>query len=255
MGHEESRGFLMQPVIIEDVIAIAAGATNENVIASNAALRGLLNAPWPARIKLLCVTSAVGLRVDALHGSSMYVSSSDPRIATFAEDPLDLVNDDAYCQAQEQMILRVNNSTGGSLDFRYRLVLSPLVDETWDGMPVELPPDTKVMQRLQAITTLQTDVQLLDGLTFEQLAAPSILRVLMTASATGLIRQLFIDQDRVAPPSIISLANRIPQDPFDSTIDGVEVPANRKQFLSVSNPTAGTLTVRWKTKNKELFRS
>lgn len=245
----------MQPTIIEDTIAVAAGATNNNVIVSNSALRGLLNAPYPSRIRLLAVTSAVGLTVSASHGSTLYASACAPRIATFAEDPLDLINENAFCQAQEQMVLRVNNSTGGSLDFRYRLEMIPMVDETWDGNPIELPPDTVVMQDLMAITTLQQDVQLLDGLPFEQLDVPSVLTVFMTQSAIGCTRQLFIDQDRVAPPSAISIANRIPQDPFDTTIRNVEVGANQKQYLSVSNPTGGTLTVRWKTKNQKLIRT
>lgn len=244
----------MQPVIIEDVQAIAANSTVQNVIVSNAALRGLLNAPWPARIRFLATISAVGLTVDVLHGSSIHIAQSAPRIATFPEDPLDLMNEDAYCQAQEQMVVRVTNTTGGSLSITYRMELIPMVDETWNGDPIQLPPDCKVMQNLLVITTLQQDVQLLDGLTFEQNSMPSILRVLMTASATGLLRQLFIDQDRIAPPSAVSIANRIPQDPFDTTVSGVEVGANKRQFLSVSNPTGGSLTVRWKTKNQMLIR-
>jgi hypothetical protein len=183
------------------------------------------------------------------------VDASDPRIATFAEDPLDIINSEAYCQAQEQMVLRVSNSTAGALTFTYRLILEPLVDDAWNGELIELPPDTVVMQRLQSIPSLAVDTQLLDGLAFQQVAEPAILRVLMTSSATGLTRQLFIDQDRIAPPSAVSIANRIPQDPFDTTIDGVEVKANGDQFLSVSNPTGGALTARWKTKLRKLIRN
>lgn len=245
----------MQPVIIEDVISIAAGATNDNVIVSNPSLRGLLNAPWPARIRLLAVGSAAGLRINALHGNQQYVADSDLRIATFAEDPLDLINEDVFCQAQEQMVLKCNNSTAGALSLVYRLELIPLVDETWDGSQQELPPDCVVMQQLLAITTLQQDIQLMDGKVFEQLDVPSVLRVLMSASATGLTRQLFVDQDRIAPNSAVSISNRMPLDPFDTTINGVNVGANKKQFLSVTNPTAGTITARWKTKNQKLIRT
>lgn len=245
----------MQPTIIEDVISVAAGATNDNVIVSNPSLRGLLNAPYPSRIRLLAVVSAAGLRIDATHGSSKYVDSSDPRIATFAEDPIDLINGDAYCQAQEQMVLRAVNSTGGALSLAYRIILDPLIDENWDGNPVELPPDTVVTQRLQSIAAAAVDTQLLDGLTFQQIAEPVILKVLMTGSATGLTRQLFIDQDRIAPPSAVSIANRIPQDPFDTTVDQVEVGPNAQQFLSVSNSTALALTARWKTKARKLIRT
>jgi hypothetical protein len=245
----------VQPVIIEDTQSIAANTISQNIIVLNAGLRGLLNAPWPARMRFLATISAAGLLVDVLHGASSIIASSAPRVATFPEDPLDLMNEDGFTQAQEQMVVRVNNPTGGALSITYRLMLIPLVDETWDGNPVQLPPDCRVMQNLQVITTLQSDVQLLDGLPFEQNDMPSILRVLMTGSAAGLVRQLFIDQDRIAPPSAVSIANRIPQDPFDSTIAGVEVAGNKRQFLSVSNPTGGSLTVRWKTKNQMLIRT
>ena len=244
----------MQPTIIEDTISIAAGQTNENVIVSNASLRGLLNTPYPCKIKVLAVTSGAGLRIDFTHGSKKAIDNSDPRIATFPEDPLDLINSDVYAQAQEQIVLRCNNSTAGPLSLSYRIMLTPVVDDSWDGNMVDLPPDCVVMQRLQSIAAAAVDVQLLDGLTFQQLAVPGYLRVLMTGSAPGLLRQLFIDQDRIAPPSVVAASNRMPQDPFDSTIDGVEVPANAQQFLSVSNPTAGALTIRWKTKFQKLVR-
>lgn len=244
----------MQPTIIEDVQSIAANTTVQNVIVSNTALRGLLNAPYPARIKLVVVASGYGLRVDALHGGSMYCSNIEPRFHTVVQEPVDILNENAYTQAQEQMVLRVTNTTAGALSLTYRLTLIPVVDESWNGAPVELPPDSVVMQGSQVITTLQTDVQLLDAKPFEQLSVPSMLTVLMTMSAIGLIRQLFIDQDRIAPPSTFSVANTMPGEPFDTTISNVEVPANKKQFLSVSNPTGGSLTVYWKTINAKLIR-
>jgi hypothetical protein len=247
----------MQPVIIEDTISIAANSINNNVIVSNSALRGLLEAPFPAMGKLLCVQSAAGLAVDLDYGSKNVVSAAEPRVATFAEDPLDIINSEWFCEEGDQLVLRVINTTAGALTFRYRIVLEPLVDESnWiPGQRIPMPPDTRVMQRGPiAITNNSIDVQLLDGLKYERVNVPSILRVLMTESAIGMTRQLFIEQDRIAPPSSISIANRIPQDPFDTTIDGVEVPANALQQLQVSNTSGGTLNVFWKTKNKELVR-
>jgi len=246
----------MQPTIIEDTISIAANAVNENVIASNASLRGLLQTPYPCRIGLMCVQSAAGLKVDFDHGSKNVVKSSDPRVATFTEDPQDVINDDAYANEGEQLVLRVANLTGGALTFRYRIVLLPVVDDSWvPGTAVQLPPDTRVMQRGPiSVAAAAVDVQLLDGLAYERLDAPSILRVLMSQSAIGLLRQLYIEQDRVAPPSTFPISNRIPQDPFDNTIEGVEVPENALQQLQVSNPTGGALNVFWKTKNQELVR-
>jgi len=244
----------MQPTIIEDSISIAANSVNQNVIVSNPSLRGLLNAPHPSRIKLLAIQSALGLTFDASHGSQLYAAACVPRIATVMQEPNDVINGDAYCQAQEQMILRVSNTTGGALDFRYRLELTPVVDDTWQAGNVDLPPDAVVMQSQSVVTAGDVDEQLLDGLTFEQLAVPAVLKVLMTGTAAGLLRQLFIDQDRIAPPSAVNPANRIPMDPFDTTIAGVEVPANARQYLSISNPTGGNITVTWKTIAQKLVR-
>lgn len=246
----------MQPTIIQDAISVAANSINENVIVSNAALRGLLEAPYPARIRLLAVISATGLRLDASHSSSKYAASCDLRVSTSTpDDPLDVVNDEAYTQAAEQMVLRATNTTGGAITLRYMLILEPVVDESWTGGLVDLPGDVLVMQRGPVSVADGTDaLQLLDGLPFERVSVPSILKVFMTQSATGLLRQLYIDQDRIAPPSTISLNNRVPQDPFDMTINGVEVPANELQQLQVSNNSGGALSVFWKTKNQQLVR-
>jgi hypothetical protein len=237
----------MQPVIIEDSISIAANTTVDNIIVSNASLRGLLQTPYNCRGKLLAVTSAAGLRVDFSHSSKLVVGAADLRTANQAEEPYDIINDEWYAEESEQLTLRVTNSTAGALTLRYRIVLTP-----WEE---ELPPDCLVMTRGPvAVAAAAVDQQLLDGLIFQRLPGPSLLRVLMTASATGLIRQLFVDQDRIAPPSAVTTSNRVPIDPIDNTIEGVEVEANALQQLMVSNPTGGSLNVFWKTKNQELVR-
>jgi len=248
---------MAQPIIIEDTISIAANSINNNVIASNSALRGLLEAPFPARGTLLAVQSAAGLLIDMGYGSNNVVVDSAVRVANFAEDPIDVVNNEWYCGEGDQLVLRAVNTTGGALTLRYRIVLTPAVDDSWTpGTPVELPPDVVVMQQgPTSVAAGAADIQLLDGLKYERINVPSYLRVLMTESAIGLTRQLYIDQDRIAPPSSVSIANRIPQDPFDSTILGVEVPANALQQLQISNPTGGALNVFWKTKNQKPVRN
>jgi len=247
----------MQPVIIEDTLSIAANAINPNVIVSNPALRGLLESPFPARGALLAVQSAAGLLIDMGYGSKNVVTDSAPRVATFAEDPIDVINNEWFCAEGDQLVLRAVNPTGGALTLRYRIVLTPIVDDSWTpGTPVELPPDVLVMQQGPiSVAAGAADIQLSDGLKYERVNVPSYLRVLMTESAIGLTRQLYVDQDRIAPPSSISIANRIPQDPFDSTILGVEVPANALQQLQVSNSTGGALNVFWKTKNQQIYRT
>jgi len=246
---------MLQPVIIQDAISIAANSINENVIASNAALRGLLEAPFGARIRLLAVISATGLRIDAAHGSKRYASSCDLRVsASTPDDPLDVVNDEAYTDAGEQQVLRATNTTGGAIVLRYMLIMIPYVNE--NDQPLELPADTLVMQRGPvSVADGTAALQLLDGTAFERVNVPSALEVFMTQSAAGILRQLFVDQDRIAPPSAISLNNRIPQDPFDKTIGSVRVPANALQQLQVSNNSGVALNVFWKTKNHQAYRT
>ena len=238
----------MQPTIIEDNIAVAANSVNENVIVSNASLRGLLQAPYRCRIRLLAVaTVSIGFRIDFSHGAKNTVSSAELRVATSPDDPLDVVNDEMYAEEGEQLQLRAVNTLGASHTLRYRIVMEP-----WEG---EFPGDCLVMQRALSIAAATVDQQLLDGLQYERVSVPSQLQVFMTMSAAGVLRQLYIDQDRIAPPSVFSAANRMPQDPFDMTIDGVEVPPNALQQLQVSNPTGGALFVYWKTKNRQTVRT
>lgn len=249
----------MQPVIIEDTVVVAAGATVENVIAANPSLRGLLECPFPAKGKLVAITTATGLRIDLAYGSKNVVASSELHVATVPEEPYDIVNQDWYPSEGDQLSLRVSNSAGGPVTLRYRIMLTPLVDDGWvPGMPFDMSPypDSVVMQRGPiAIAAGAVDVQLLDGLRYERNPVPSFLSVLMTQSAIGCLRQLFVEQDRIAPPSAINIGNRVPLDPLDTTIAGVEVPANALQQLQVSNPTAGALNVFWKTVNQQLYRT
>lgn len=247
----------MDSIIIEDVQTIAASAIVDNLIVLNNALRPLAKIPFPCRGKLLAVISAVGIRVELSHGQRKVLASSDPRIpAVFSpEDPNDIMADDWYGEPGEMLSLRVINTTVGALNIRYRILLEPLYDDWVPGMQYgPLPPDTLVQQRTQSIAAATADLNVLDGLEFEQLPVPSMLRVLMTSSASGLTRQLYIEQQRIAPPSAISILNRVPMDPFDETIKGVEVAENDQQILQISNTTGGALTVHWKIKCKLMVR-
>lgn len=239
---------MAQPVIIEDQISIAANATNDNVIVSNASLRKYLRAPFAARGKLLAVISATGVRIDLDYGSKNVVASSDLRVGTDLQNPLDLLSDEWYPNEGDQLVLRAVNTTAGAITLRYRIIL--------EAMETELPPDQRVQQRGPvSIAANAVDTQLLDGLRYERPPVPSILEVFMTASATGLTRVLDVDVENIAPPSAIPPLNRIPQDPFDSVISGVEVNEDKLIDLKTSNTTAGALNVFWKIKLQELVRT
>lgn len=238
----------MQPVIIEDTISIAANSVNNNVIASNTSLRRYLRAPFNAVGKLIAIQSAAGLVVDFDYGSKNVVAASTLRVGSALVDPLDVLNQDFYPGEGDQLVLRASNPTGGALTLRYRLALYP-----WEGEP---QPDTRTMQGGPvSIAAAAVDVQLLDGLRYERAPQDCMLTVLMTGSATGLTRSVNVDTMNIAPPSAVNPNNILPQNPFDITVDGVEVPADKQMEIAVSNPTAGALNVFWKTLLKELVRT
>ncbi len=235
----------MQPVIIQDTITIGAGLTNENVIISNPSLQALQRLPFAAKIGFAAVTSAAGLLLDFDVGSSNFVKSSNVRISTGSPQlPLDVVNDEMYQREGAMLILRATNPTGGNIVLRYMIVAEPVS---------ELRPCQRVMQQgPTTIAAAAVDVQLLDGLMYENPPHDCLLDVLMTSSAAGLLRSVYVETTRVAPPSTISIENRIPQNPFDMTVGSIEVPQDNLIQLMVSNPTGGNLTVNWKTVLQEL---
>lgn len=245
----------MQPQIIEDAFTLPPGIT-ENVIANNNSLRPLLRAPFQARGKILAVISAAGAFIDLDYGSKNVVASSELRVGTDLQDVFDVINDDFYVSEGDILVLRGNNTTGGNLTLRYRIVLDPNEVHDENGNPLELPPDGRVQQRGPvSIAAGAVDVNLWDGLRYERAPVPSMLEVFMTASATGLNRQLYVAMDRISPPTAIAPLNRVPQDPMDSTISGVEAPPDKLLQLQVSNPTVGALNVFWREKLTELVRS
>lgn len=243
----------MQPQIIEDAISVAANTVVENIIATNNSLRPLLRAPFQANGKFLAIGSAAGLLVSLDYGSKNVVAPSELRVGTDIQDPLDVINDDWYVREGDILVLRVANTTGGALTLRYRIVLQPLAEP--GAAPIQLPPDSRVQQRgPTSIAAAAVDVNLWDGLRYERAPTDSILEVFMTASAIGLLRQLYVAMDRISPPTAVPSLNRIPQDPFDSTIQDVEAPADDLLQLQVSNPTGGALNVFWRSKLTELSR-
>lgn len=243
----------MQPVIISDNISVAANSVNDNVIASNASLRRYLRAPFPFQGKLLAVQSAAGLRIDMDYGSKNVVASSDPRVSATLDNVLDVINANWHGLTGDQLVLRVANTTAGALTLRYLIVLDPLGEP---GSVPNLPPDARVIQRGPiSIAAAAVDVQLLDGLRYERAPVPSTLDVLMTASAAGLLSQLFVEADSIAPPSAVNPNNRVPQYPFDVQVEDVEAMEDKLIQLSVSNPTGGALSVFWKTVLSEYQRT
>jgi len=241
----------MQPIIIEDNISVAAGDDVSNVIASNPSLSRYLRCPFPAAAKLLAVISATGLRIAMDYGSKNVVDLSDVRVGTDLQDPIDVINDEFYPEGGDQLALRAINTTGGALSLRYRIVLAPLEDM---GVS-EIPPDTRVLQRLVSIADGSVDTDVLAGSRYERPKVDSLLKLFGTASAAGLTRQVYVETTNVAPASAIAPLNRMPQDPFDVIAEGIQIPADNKTSILFSNSSGGALTAFWKAKFAELVRT
>jgi len=241
----------MNPVIIEDVISIAANSTNQNVIVSNSSLRRYLRSPFPCEGELVATISAAGLVVNMDYGSKNVVSNYVPRIESAAQpmqEQLDTINDTFYPDEGDQLVLACTNSTGGALSLRYRLTLYPRPAD-------DRPADKRVTGSTVSIGAGAVDTQILDGNRYERPPVPSKLKVFMTASAAGLTRRVEVDTSTLAPASTIPPANRTPQDPFDMSVAGIEVPSDKQVLIPVSNPTGGALTLFWRTEFQEMFRS
>jgi len=244
---------MAQPIVIQDAISIAANSVNNNVIASNDSLKILQMLPAASKVTVLAVASATGLQIDFDIGSSNVIAESNLRVsASTPENPFDVVNDEIYGQQGDLMSLKAANTTGGAITLRYMIIAEPLAEA---GVMVQLPPNHRVTQQgPTSVANNTVDLQLLDGLRLERPSVDSILDVLMTQSAAGMFRSLFVDSERIAPPSAISLANRIPQDPLDMTVTGVEVESNKEIQLSITNQSGGALNVFWKIILKQLVR-
>jgi len=241
----------MNPVVIEDSILIAAGATNDNVINSNNSLKTLINAPFNANGKFIGVISATGLRVDVGYGSNNVIAQSDLRVDTVFQDPNDVINEDFFVPVGAQVFIRAVNPTGAGITLRYRYELHSLEDAGVEQMP----PDLLVMQRGPvAVPNGTIDQQLLDGLQYEQPPQDVIMDVLMTASAAGLTKQFYIETQRLAPPSAIPALNRVPTKPFDQVLTGIQVQQNRKVSIPVTNQSGGALNVFFRTEMQQLAR-
>ena len=243
----------MQPVVIQDTISIAANSVNENLIASNNSLKALQRLPFPSKLTLAGVQSANGLLCDFNIGTENVVASSSFITGTGApEIPFDICNGDCYGQEGDLLILRAANPTGAAISLRYLIIAEPMAAP---GELVELPPNTRVMQQgPTSIANAVVDQQLLSGLRYERAPVDCIMSLFMTSSAAGLTRQVFVDMDRVAPSSTISLANSIPQDPLDMTVSGIEVPKDSEIQLPVTNNSGGALNVFWKQVLKDVYR-
>jgi len=240
----------MQPVIIEGIISVPANTIYPNVITLDNSLKQYERSPFNAAGKFSAVQSAAGLRVTVSHGSQNSIDDSDMRVGTDIQNPNDTLNNQFFPRMGEQLVIMVSNPTGGTLSMHYQLHLEPQPDGA------QTPPEARVTVRGPVAVANNTfDLDLFAGLRYNRIMIPSMLEVFMTASAAGMTRRLNVGMQAIAPPSAIAALNRIPTDPFDKTIEDVEVPPDTLQQLLVSNVSGGSLNVFMRQKLTELIRT
>lgn len=239
----------MQPIIIEGQLAIAAGETVTNVIRAIPALERYLRAPmsspfWDGSLEAIFSLPDVGYA--ALdYGSKSVVDSSLLAEGTFLTFPYNVINNDWHCGGGDQLVLSCQNRDAvvdGVLYFRITL------------RPTDIrQTDSLVTQDMSAIPNSAEYVSLLAGRKFERLVIPGYLGIFLSAAGANLVRQVYIEQANIAPESNIPATNRIPRDPDDFSIGGIEVPTNQLQVIQVrqSLVASGDVTVFWRTAFKE----
>lgn len=236
----------MQPVLIQDVVSVAAGATSNNVIAENDSLRAILRAPFPAQLQLFVTVTDLDLQFSFDAGGENFVDLSTARVVAAGElNQLDLVSDDIYVDEGAQLELRAINGDAGAQSITYKIVLTPLAEP---GQQVALPASARTTQRGPvSIAAAAVDSQQLDGRRYERLQSPHIGRLYLNQSAAGAMTfQQYIGQERVIPPSRLNVQNRMPVEPDDESVTDIEISPDKLIQLMVSNPTAGALNIFWR---------
>lgn len=233
----------MTPVVIQDDVSIAANTTVENVIMQNTGAQRYVRAPFNAIGQLALRQSATGLRFELVVDGKTILDSSDANIASRIAIPDNIVVEQFFVRDGGQLVLRVINTTGGALTGGYRISLEEAQEQ---------PPACRVTCRGAISIAANTTVQLLSGLRFERPVEDSVLSVLATISALGVLLEVFIDGKSVAPAFPVGTTNRIPLNPYDMLLNGIEVPKDSLIELRAQNTTGGALNIFWITMLQEI---
>lgn len=237
----------MTPVVIQDTVAIAANTTVENVINLNTAAQRYVRAPYNAIGKLFLAVSALsnpGLRLELVVDGKTIMDSSDSRVALAAAqllNPDDMVVEQFFVREGAQLVLRGVNGSAGSLSAYYRIEMTEAEMQ---------PAACRYTQRLTSIPASST-VQILSGLRFERPVMDSYLSVLASAAVTGLLMEIFVDGQSVAPAMPVSASNRMPLNPYDTLLSNIEVGKDSLIELRVQNTTVGAVSLFWRTHLQE----
>lgn len=237
-----------QNVVIQDTVSVAASTIVENIIAGNQALQRFQRCPFNAKGRFYASSSTTNIRAELAYSGKVVVEESDLTVRSGGEvlEMEDLLNGEFYVPEGAMFTLRANNLSAGAKSISYKLVLEP-VDE--------LLPDQVVTQRgAISIAAGNTGTQLLSGLKFEFPQVDSFLDIMASGSAAGLILQVFVNGQSIAPPSAVNPTNRAPRSPYDLVLGDIQAPEDKKIELLVNNPTGGALSIFWRQSQSQLRR-
>jgi len=236
----------MQPIILEGEVTIAAGSSVPNLIRAVPDLERYLRAPqdspfWNAQIFAIASVAGVGF-LDVEYGSKRVVDHAQLVQATNITNPYTLINGDWHPKAGDMLVLRgFNEDPADPITITFRVILEAAEQQE---------TDTLVMQDSTVIAADAVPQHAFAGRQFETVEKPGLLTLFLSADDVGQKRSVYIEQTNIAPPSNIPATNRIPLDPDDESIDGIEVPQGKKQDLELLG-TQGNV-VFWRSAFKEL---
>lgn len=233
----------MRQATISRTVSTAAGASNNNILATTD--EPYRRAPFNCTGKLVANISAAGILIELAVDGRKVVDQSTLRVAAAAqlvEIPNDLILEQFYARKGSLMALKTINSTGGALNTNYRIVLEE--DDT--PQPAEL-----ITQDGPVSLAAGASINVLAGRAFERPRIDSFLSVYASASAAGMQMEIYIEQTRVSPPVDVTASNRVPINPFDILVEGIEAPNDAQIQVKFTNTTGGALNFFWRTRLQE----
>jgi len=104
----------------------------------------------------------------------------------------------------------------------------------------------KVIQNSVSIAANSTNLNVLQGLRFENIKQFGLIDFYGTGSAAGMFATLYVGERNAVERSAINSQNRFPVDPDDLVVADIEAAPGEKIQLQVENTTAGALTFFYK---------
>jgi len=234
------------PVTIQDTVSIAAATNNENVLNSNTGAARYIRPPFDCVGRFVANASNDSVRAELVVNGHSLLEESDLRIASatqLLEDPRDELLDEFFCPMGGQLVVKVRNTHATlARSINYKLVLKPSHIKTFKKL---------VTQRGPISLVAGAKLSLLTGLRYERPRIDSILDSLISASAAGLLAEVFVDGQSIAPPLAVAASNRVPIYPEDTLLRSIEAPQGKLLEIIVTNPTGGTLTFNYRNLLKE----